>query len=314
MSNNSKIYIAGSSGMVGSAIIRALSKKGYTNLLTPSSTQLDLRSQAEVINFFKTEQPETVILAAARVGGILDNMTYPSEFLYDNLMIQNNVMHSAWKYGCKQFVFLASSCVYPKECPQPMKEEYLLSGPLEPTNEGYALAKIAGIKYLQYLKKQYDFKSICLMPSNLYGPNDHFDLKKSHVLSALVKRFSDAVSEDKKEVVLWGTGAAKREFMYVDDLAEATLFLMENYNGSELINVGTGTDISIKNLAELIAQKVDYRGNILWDTTKPNGMMRKCLDVQKLSELGYEPSISLEKGIENMIAIYQAINAKQSIA
>ena len=252
-------------------------------------------------------------MAAARVGGILANNTYKAEFLYDNLMIQNNVIHAAYTAGVKKLLFLGSSCIYPKQAPQPMKEEYLLTGKLEPTNEGYALAKIAGIKLLESYRKQYGFQGISLMPCNLYGPNDSFDLQHSHVLSALVRRFSDAVDDGVGEIELWGTGEARREFMHVDDLADAAYYFMETYDGVDFLNVGWGDDVSIRELAELIAGKTGYTGNIKWDAGKPNGMMRKCMDVTRMRALGYQPRITLEKGVDEMIRLYRNLKMQQPI-
>jgi GDP-L-fucose synthase len=304
----SKIFVTGHRGMLGSATVRLLQENGYEHLLTRTHAELDLCNQSAVDAFFASERPDVVILAAAKVGGIQANIDNPGVFLFDNLMIQNNVIDAARRYGVKKFVFLGSSCIYPRECPQPMKEEYLLTGKLEPTNEGYAIAKIAGIKLLQGYHKQYGMQGISLMPCNLYGPNDSFDLKHSHVLSALVKRFSDAVREKAPSITLWGTGIARREFMHVDDAARAILFLLENYESPDFINVGTGTDVSIKELAELIASKTGFTGTIEWDTSKPDGMLKKCMDVSRMKALGFEPAISLEAGIEQMIAIYQQQN------
>jgi GDP-L-fucose synthase len=305
MPKNSKIYIAGHKGMVGSAIHREFQAKGYVNILTRTFDELDLRDQRAVQSFFDTEKPEYVILAAARVGGINANMKHPAEFLYDNLQIQNNIIHQAYVSGVKKLVFLGSSCIYPKECPQPMKEEYLLDGKLEPTNEGYAIAKIAGLKMCEYYNRQYGFNSISLMPCNLYGPNDSFDLQHSHVLSALVKRFTDSVNQKQSEITLWGTGIARREFMHVDDVARAVFFMFENYHSVDFINIGWGEDVSIRELAELIAGKTGFRGKINWDHTKPDGMLKKCLDVSRMRALDFHPRITLEQGIDQMIDIYR---------
>lgn len=307
MDKKSKIYIAGHKGMVGSAILRRLKENGYTNLVMASSKELDLRNQQEVNNFFTKERPNYVILAAARVGGIKANIKYPGEFIYDNLAIQNNVINASKSFEVKKVVFLGSSCIYPKECPQPMKEEYLLSGLLEPTNEGYALAKIAGIIMLNSYKKQYGLNSISIIPPNLYGPNDSFDLEHCHVLSALVKRFSDAVSNNDKDITLWGTGIARREFMHVDDLAKAVVYLLENKIEKELINIGWGKDISIKELAEIIAKKTGFNGKIQWDSSKPNGMLKKCMNIDKMNELNIIPNIKLNDGIDEMIKIYKTL-------
>lgn len=306
-----KIFLAGHQGMVGSATLRLLRQQGFTNLLTAGSKELDLTNQSAVALFFEKQKPEIVILCAAKVGGIQANIENPATFLLDNLQIQNNVMTASLKNGVNKFVFLGSSCIYPKECPQPMKEEYFLTGRLEPTNEGYAIAKIAGIKLLEGLKKQYGFNSISLMPCNLYGPNDSFDLKHSHVLSALVKRFVDAAAENISAITVWGTGVARREFMHVDDMARAILFMLENYDDSQFINVGTGVDISIKELAEMIAALAGYAGEICWDNSKPDGMLKKCMDVRRMEALGFKPEISLRAGIEQMICIYKGLK-KQS--
>jgi GDP-L-fucose synthase len=293
--------------MVGSATLRLLQQEGFTNLITATSKELNLTDQFAVDHFFAKEKPELVILSAAKVGGIQANIDNPATFLLDNLQIQNNVMTASLKHGVSKFVFLGSSCIYPKECPQPMKEDYLLTGKLEPTNEGYAVAKIAGIKLLEGMKKQYGFNSISLMPCNLYGPNDSFDLKHSHVLSALVKRFVDAAESKAATITLWGTGIARREFMHVDDTARAILFMLENYDDTQFINVGTGTDISIKELAEMIAGMAGYTGQILWDNTKPDGMLKKCMDVSRMEALGFKPQITLQAGTQQMIDIYKGL-------
>lgn len=290
--------------MVGSATLRLFQQQGFTNLLTAGSGELDLADQLAVTRFFEREKPEVVILCAAKVGGIQANIENPATFLLDNLQIQNNVMSASLKNGVNNFLFLGSSCIYPKECPQPMKEEYLLTGKLEPTNEGYAIGKIAGIKLLEGLKKQYGFNSISLMPCNLYGPNDSFDLNHSHVLSALVRRFVDAKAENAPSITLWGTGVARREFMHVDDMARAILFMLENYDDHRFINIGTGVDISIRELAEMIAALTGYAGEILWDNSKPDGMLKKCMDVSRMEALGFRPEISLQAGVEQMIDIY----------
>jgi GDP-L-fucose synthase len=275
--------------------------------------ELDLRDQCAVKGFFEKEKPDYVFLAAAKVGGIQANMKSPAEFLLDNLAIQNNIIQYSFLNGVKKFCFLGSSCIYPRECPQPIKEEYLLTGPLEPTNEGYAIAKIAGLKLVQYYNKQYGFNAIAPMPCNLYGQNDSFDLEHSHVLSALVKRFVDAVDEGKEELVLWGTGIARREFLNVSDLARAVILLMEMYDSPEIINVGSGTDVSIKELAELMSSKTGFKGTIQWDSTKPDGMLRKCLDVSKINELGFQPKISLGEGIDFMIQEYRKIKKGENV-
>jgi len=300
-----KIYVAGHKGMVGSATLRLLQKNNFKNLVYKNSNELNLTDQKAVHNFFENEKPDVVIMAAAKVGGIQANIDNPATFLLDNLQIQNNIFEAALKSKVEKLVFLGSSCIYPKNCPQPMKEEYLLTGKLEPTNEGYAIAKIAGLKLLEGMNKQYGFNSISLMPCNLYGPNDSFDLKHSHVLSALIKRFTDAADNNDATITLWGTGIARREFMHVNDVARAILFLMENYNNSQFINVGCGYDVSIKELAEIIAQKTGFTGAIHWDDTKPDGMLKKCMDVSRIEALGFKPQISLQQGIEEMIDIYK---------
>jgi GDP-L-fucose synthase len=280
---------------------------GYTNLVYKTSKELNLTNQTAVHKFFEAEKPEIVILAAAKVGGIQANIENPATFLVDNLNIQNNICEASLKNGVEKLVFLGSSCIYPKESPQPMKEEYLLTGKLEPTNEGYALAKIAGLKLLSGMQKQYGFNSISLMPCNLYGPNDSFDLKHSHVLSALVKRFTDAADNNDADITLWGTGIARREFLHVDDVARAIVFMMENYNDPNFINIGCGYDVSIKELAEMIAAKTGFKGQIKWDSTKPDGMLRKCMDVSRQKEIGFEPEITLEQGVDQMISIYKKL-------
>jgi GDP-L-fucose synthase len=305
MKQDSKIYIAGHTGMVGSALAKKLREKGFTNLVLKTRKELDLMDQVSVNRFFETEKPEYVFFAAAKVGGIQANMSQPYEFLYNNLLIQNNVIHAAFKNAVTKFCFIGSSCIYPKQSPQPIKEEYLLQGPLEPTNEGYALAKIAGIRMVQSLHKQYGFNAICPMPCNLYGPNDSFDLQHSHVLSALVRKHVDAVESGKQKVEIWGSGIARREFLHVYDVAEAVIFLMLNFNSPEIINVGSGFDFSIKELAEKIASHSGFKGEIVWDTTKPDGMLRKCLDISKISAMGFSPKISIDEGIKEMIEIYK---------
>ena len=303
-----KLFITGHLGMVGSKTIEEFQHHGYTNILTVNSKELDLRNQAAVEYFFSTNKPEYVILIAAKVGGIQANINAPGSFLYDNLMIQSNVIHAAYLHGVKKLVFLGSSCIYHAESPQPMKEEYLLTGKLEPTNEGYEIAKIAGIKLLESYFKQYDFKSISLMPSNLYGPNDSFDLQHAHVLSSLVKRFMDAKQTNQSSVTLWGTGIARREFLHVSDLAKAILYMFENYDKVEFVNIGTGIDISIKDLAELIATKVGFEGELIWDASKTNGMLRKCMDIEKMKSIGFSPEIKLSKGIDQVIKNYRKNN------
>jgi len=300
----SKIYVAGHRGLVGSAIYRKLQTEGYTNLVVRSRSELDLTNQQQVYDFFARERPDYVFLAAAKVGGILANNTYPADFIRENLLIQTNVIDAAYRYGVKKLLFLGSSCIYPKYAPQPMKEEYLLSGKLEPTNESYAIAKISGIITCQSYRRQYGFNAISLMPTNLYGPGDNFDLDTSHVLAALIRKFAEAKESGAQEVVVWGTGTPRREFLHVDDLADAALFLMRNYDDGEIVNVGVGEDISISELAELVADVVGYRGKIVYDTSKPDGTPRKLLDVSKLTALGWRPKISLREGIRQTYEWY----------
>ncbi|MES2518318.1 MAG: GDP-L-fucose synthase [Bacteroidota bacterium] len=297
MEKESKIYIAGHRGMVGSAIYRKLQAKGFTNFVFRTSKELDLRNQQAVSDFFKTEKPEYVFLAAAKVGGIIANNTYRADFLFENLAIQNNVIHSAYETGVKKLMFLGSSCIYPKLAPQPLKEEYLLSGFLEETNEPYAIAKIAGIKLCEAYRSQYGCDFISVMPTNLYGPNDNYDLQKSHVLPAMIRKFHEAKTSENESVILWGTGSPMREFLHADDLAEACTFLMDNYSEPTFINVGTGTDVTIKELAETVRKVVGFKGDLIWDTTKPDGTPRKLMDVSKLHALGWKHTIDLENGI-----------------
>ncbi len=299
-----RIFVAGHRGLVGSAIVRRLEASGCRNLLVRTRAELDLRQQAEVQRFFASERPELVFLAAAKVGGIMANATQPAEFLYENLAIQNNVIHSAWKHGTRKLVFLGSSCIYPKFAPQPIREESLLTGPLEPTNEAYAIAKIAGLKLCAAYRSQYGFPAISLMPTNLYGPGDHFDLEKSHVLPALIRRFHEARIHGAPEVTLWGTGTPRREFLHVDDLAAAACFLVENYDGAEPLNVGTGEDVTIAELAALVARVVGYRGRIAYDSSKPDGTPRKLLDVSRIHALGWQARITLEEGIQSTYEWY----------
>lgn len=304
------IYVAGHRGMVGSAILRALEEKKFENIVTASRAGLDLRNTSEVQNFIAKNKPDYVFLAAAKVGGIQANRTFPADFLYDNLMIQNNVIHACHLNNVKKVLFLGSSCIYPRECPQPMKEEYLLTGPLEPTNEGYALAKIAGLKMAEYYHRQYGLNCVCPMPCNLYGTNDSFDPRNSHVISALVKKFVDARDQGENGVEVWGSGSARREFMHVDDAARACLFLMEKWDSPEIVNVGPGTDISIKDLAGVIAGMVGFTGDLKWNTAMPDGMMKKCLDVSKMNALGFKPEITLEIGLRQVINDYQNLKEK----
>lgn len=294
-----KIYIAGHNGMVGSAIWRLLENSGYSDLIGLSSNQLDLKNQQKVEDFFQSERPDVVIDAAARVGGILANNSYPYQFLMDNLQIQNNLISTALKYDIQKFIFLGSSCIYPKLAPQPLKEEYLLTGPLEPTNEWYAIAKIAGVKTCEAIRKQFGKDFVSLMPTNLYGPNDNFDLNTSHVLPAMIRKFHEAKVSGNSTVNLWGSGSPKREFLHVDDLATAVLFALQNTLPEHLYNIGTGVDLSIRELAELIQLKVGHVGEINWDSTKPDGTPRKLLDVSKFKSLGWEPNFDLVTGIES---------------
>ena len=298
MDKNSKIYVAGHNGMVGSAIVRELKKQGYTNLILKSHNELDLTNQADVEKFFALEKPEYVFLAAAKVGGIVANNSALADFMYDNMILEMNVIHSAWKSGCKKLEFLGSSCIYPRMAPQPLKEEYLLTGELEKTNEAYALAKISGLKYCEFLNKQYGTDYISVMPTNLYGPNDNYHPEHSHVLPALIRRLHEAKINNQSEVVCWGDGTPLREFLYVDDLAELCVFLMNNYSGNETINAGTGKEITIKDLVNLVAKVVGYNGTIKWDTSKPNGTPRKLLDVSKATKLGWKYKTELEDGIK----------------
>ncbi len=297
MDKNSKIYIAGHRGLVGSAIVRRLRQEGYDNLVTATSREVDLREQAAVREFFDRERPEYVFLAAARVGGILANNTYPADFLYQNLMIEANVIESARQSGVKKLLFLGSTCIYPKMAPQPLKEEYLLTGPLETTNEWYAVAKIAGIKLCQACRRQYGARFISAMPTNLYGPEDNFDLESSHVMPALIRKFHEARISRAPTVTVWGTGTPLREFLHVDDCAAACLFLMQNYDGEEIVNIGVGEDLSIAELAELISRVVGFTGKIVYDPGKPDGTPRKLVDVSRINGLGWRAAIPLEAGV-----------------
>ena len=297
MEKDAKIYVAGHRGMVGSAICRELERQGYTNIITRTHAQLDLCRQDAVDAFFAEERPEYVFLAAAKVGGIQANSEAPADFMYQNMMLEMNVIHSAWRNGCRKLEFLGSSCIYPRMAPQPMKEDCLLTSPLEETNEAYALAKIAGLKYCAYLNKQYGTDYISVMPTNLYGPNDNYHPEHSHVLPALIWRFHEAREAGAPSVTCWGDGSPLREFLYVDDLANLCVYLMNHYSGDETINAGSGKEISIRELAELVARIVDYRGEILWDTSKPKGTPRKLLDVSKAAALGWRYKMELEDGI-----------------
>ena len=297
MEKHSKIYVAGHRGMVGSVIVRELQRQGYTNIITRTHSELDLTRQADVEAFFKEEKPEYVFLAAAKVGGIVANQTALADFMYENMILEMNVINSAWRYGCKKLEFLGSSCIYPRMAPQPMPENCLLTSELEKTNEAYALAKISGLKYCEYLNKQYGTDFISLMPTNLYGPNDNYHPEHSHVLPALIRRFHEAKEAGLEEVTCWGDGSPLREFLYVDDLANLCVFLMNNYSGNETVNAGTGKEISIKNLTELVAEIVGFHGEIKWDTTRPNGTPRKLLDVSKAASLGWIYKTELKDGI-----------------
>ncbi len=305
MKKNSKIFVAGHRGLVGSAITRALTARDFSNLILKTRKELDLLDGKAVAKFFEKEKPEYVFLAAAKVGGIMANKTRPAEFIYENLTVQTNVIHEAHKNGVKKLLFLGSSCIYPRLAPQPIKEDSLLTGPLEPTNRAYATAKIAGIVTCQSYNQEYGANFISVMPTNLYGPNDNFDLKNSHVLPALIRKFHEAKEGKKTEVALWGIGKAMREFLFVDDFAEATIFLMENYNSSEIINVGTGKDTTIKDLAELMKKIIGFKGSIVWDKTKPDGTPRKLLDVSKIHKLGWRHKINLEEGIKQTYNWYK---------
>ncbi|MDU2155643.1 MULTISPECIES: GDP-L-fucose synthase [Clostridium] len=304
MNKDSKIYVAGHRGLVGSAIVRELKKKGCTNIIGKTHKELDLMDALAVENFFKEERPEYVFLAAAKVGGIYANSTYPADFIFENLQIQNNVIGNAYKYGVKKLMFLGSSCIYPKMCPQPIKEEYLLSGYLEETNEAYALAKISGLKMCQYFNKQYGTNFISVMPTNLYGPYDNFHPEHSHVMPALIRRFHEAKVNGAKEVVVWGSGTPLREFLYSEDMADACIYLMENYEGNDFFNIGTGKEITIKALAELIKEVVGYEGEIVWDSSKPDGTPRKLLDVSRLESQGWKYKMELKDGIKEAYKWY----------
>ena len=307
MNQNNKVYIAGHNGMVGSSIVRRFKKLGYDNLVLRLSSELDLTDAVAVKNFFDLEKPEIVILAAARVGGIQANIDRPAEFLYENMMIQNNVIHQSYTHNIKKFCFLGSSCIYPRECSQPMKEEYLLTGPLELTNEGYALAKISGLKMVEYYRKQYGFNGISVMPCNIYGTNDSYNPKHSHVLSSLVRRMVDAVDNDDSHVTVWGSGIARREFMHVDDASRIIIKLLESDSEHNLINIGWGCDISIKEMSYKIAEYAGFKGKIKWDKTKPDGMLLKCMDVSRMESLKVSPRISLDDGIIKTVNEYRDI-------
>jgi GDP-L-fucose synthase len=311
ISKDARIFVAGHRGLVGSAIYRELQRQGYQQIIGKRRSELDLLDANAVRQFFETEKPEFVFLAAAKVGGIHANNALPASFLYENLEIQNNIIHSAYKTGVKKLLFLGSSCIYPKLAPQPLKEKYLLSGPLEPTNEWYAIAKIAGIKMCQAYRRQYGCDFISAMPTNMYGPNDNFDLETSHVLPAMIRKFHEAKVSGAPEVVCWGTGTPRREFLYSDDLARACVFLMENYSEEQFINVGYGSDVTIKELAETVQRIVGYNGAIRWDTSKPDGTPRKLMDTSRLNELGWKPEVDLERGIH---LTYEAFLSNQASA
>jgi GDP-L-fucose synthase len=298
MEKNAKIFVAGHRGLVGSSIVRALEKQGYTNIITRTRAELDLTRQTDVEAFFKKEQPEYVFVSGAKVGGIVANNTYPADFSYENLMIEANMINAAHLYGAKKLLFLGSSCIYPREAPQPIKEEYLLTGPLEQTNEAYAIAKIAGISLCKSYRQQHGKNFISAMPTNLYGPGDNFHPTNSHVLPALIRRFHEAKIANSPTVTAWGTGKVYREFLYIDDLADALVLLMNVYDGSSIVNVGTGIDMTIKELTEIVAQVVEYKGKIVWDSTKPDGTPKKQLDISKIQALGWKPKTSLQEGIK----------------
>ncbi len=305
MNKTSRIFIAGHNGMVGSAILRILKRKGFENLICLSSKELDLRKQIDVQDFFLREKPEYVFLAAAKVGGILANNIYKADFIYDNLAIELNVIHSAWKSNIKKLLFLGSSCIYPKMAPQPIKEEYILSGYLEETNEPYAIAKIAGIKLCEAFRFQYGCNFISAMPTNLYGPNDNYDLENSHVLPALIRKFHEATLRNEKSVTVWGSGNPKREFLHVDDLAEACLIMMEKYDGKDFLNIGYGDDISIADLASLVKEITGFKGSIVFDISKPDGTVRKLMDSSKIRQVGWKPKIELKDGIAETYKQYR---------
>jgi len=309
MNHESKIYIAGHRGMVGSAIRRKLEKEGYQRIIGKRSDELDLRRQDQVEEFFSKEKPDYVFLAAAKVGGIYANDTYRADFLYENLMIESNILHAAWKSGVQKLMFLGSSCIYPKMAPQPLKEDYLLTGPLEHTNEPYAIAKIAGIKLCDAFRAQYGCHFISVMPTNLYGPNDHYDLKNSHVLPAFIRKFHEAKVNGDEFVTIWGSGEPRREFLHVDDLAEACFFLMNHYDDAGLVNVGTGEDLTILELAQLVAGIVGFKGTIQKDASKPDGTPRKLMDVSKIKKMGWAARISLEEGLRTVYKEYAATAA-----
>ncbi len=309
MEKSDKIYVAGHRGMVGSAIVRRLEAAGFNNIVTRTSSELDLKDYNKVVAFLEEEKPDYVFLAAAKVGGIVANNTYRAQFLYENLQIQNSVIHGSHLAGVKKLMFLGSSCIYPKLAEQPLKEDYLLTGTLEPTNEPYAIAKIAGIKMCEAYRDQYGSNFVSVMPTNLYGPNDNYDLNNSHVLPAMIRKFHEAKRDEKPTVELWGTGSPMREFLHADDLADACVYLMESYDDSTLVNIGTGVDITIKELAETIKNEVGYTGEIVWNTEKPDGTPRKLMDVSKLHNLGWKHQIDLREGIEKVYKEYKELNS-----
>ena len=313
MKSSERIFVAGARGMVGSAIVRALQAQGFKNVLTPGRDTLDLKDAAAVNAWYARERPDCVFVAAAKVGGILANNSFPADFLYDNLVIEANVIHGAHVYGVRKLLFLGSTCIYPKLAPQPLKEEYLLSGPLEPTNEWYAVAKIAGIKLCQAYRRQHGADFISGMPTNLYGPHDNYDLNSSHVMPALIRKFHEAKIKDEAEVVIWGTGTPLREFLHVDDCAEACLFLMQNYAGDEHVNIGVGKDLSIRELAALIARLIGFHGRLVFDTGKPDGTPRKLVDTTRINALGWRPRIGLEEGIRAAYAWFVAHGDGQGV-
>ena len=302
MKTGSKIYVAGHNGLVGSSLVRILKSKGYTNILTKSSDELDLRDQARVLEFFASEKPEYVFLSAATVGGILANNTFPADFIFNNLAIQNNIIHASYLHGVSKLLFMGSSCIYPKMAPQPIKEDYLLTGPLEPTNDAYAIAKIAGIKTCQAYHKQYGCNFISVMPTNLYGPGDNYHLHNAHVLPALIRKFYEATRNNDSEVRIWGTGSPRREFLYVDDMAEAVFYLMQNYESPDIINIGTGSDISIREVAEMLKYISCFQGKLVFDESKPDGTPRKLLCVDKIKSLGWESKTTLREGLAKTFA------------
>ncbi|HRZ39995.1 MAG TPA: GDP-L-fucose synthase [Candidatus Omnitrophota bacterium] len=307
MQKTHRIYVAGHNGMVGSALVRRLKERGAKQLILRTHKELDLCDQRAVRDLFNKEKPEVVIVAAARVGGIKANMEHQAEFIRENLTIQTNVIHEAYLNGVERLCFLGSSCIYPRECPQPIKEEYLLTGPLEPTNEGYAIAKIAGMKMVDFYRRQYGLDWISVMPCNLYGTNDSFDLNTSHVISALVKKFVDAAYSHKDHVEVWGTGSARREFLHVDDAADGILFAMEHYHQDGHINLGSGRDVTIRELVEIVHEESGFAGKVVWDTSKPDGMPRKCMDISRIRELGWSPKIPLRDGVKKTVQEYRQL-------